>query len=165
MHQATIPRLLLAFITALVVATIWGSVVQSQFNLNALAGIGADITPGVRITTTLADVFSGFSPTYAAYVVLPSFLVAFVVAWFISRRLPGQTVLWFAAAGAVAVFIGNPVVNYLSPVALLVGATRDLFCLLLMALGGAVAGALFVSVARHVPLSPRPAPSNNRIQE
>jgi len=149
MNNITLPRTILAFIAAVVIATVWGSIVQTQFNLNALAGIGVDITPGVRISTTVSDIFSGFSPTYGGYVVLPSLFVALAVAWFISNSQPGYAILWFAVAGTVGVLLGNPVVNYLSPLALLVGATRDSLCLVLMALGGGVAGVVFVSIARH----------------
>jgi hypothetical protein len=148
MNTSRLPRLFFAFIAAVVVATVWGAIVQTQFNLNALGNIGADITPGVRTSTTLGDIFSGFSPTYGGYVVLPSLLVAFAVAWFISQLQPHYTMLWFAAAGTVAVLLGNPVVNFLSPLALLVGATRDLACLVWMALGGTAAGVVFVSLAR-----------------
>ncbi len=149
MRHSTLPRLILAFIAAVVIATVWGSIVQTQFNLNALAGIGVEISLGVRISTTLSDIFTGFSLTYGGYVILPSLLCAFVAAWFISRSQPEHAILWFAAAGTAGVLLGNPIVNYLSPLALLVGATRDTLCLLLMALGGTLAGIVFVSIARR----------------
>jgi hypothetical protein len=150
MNQSTLTRVVYAFVAALVVATLWGSIVQTQFNLNALANLGVDITIGVRTKTTISDIFSGFSLTYGSYVVLPSLFFAFAAAWFISRNQPRHAALWFAAAGAVGVLLGNPVVNYLSPLPLLVGATRDTLCLILMALGGGAAGVVFISIARHV---------------
>lgn len=149
MKNPAITRLLLAFLTAVLVATVWGSIVQTQFNLNALVGIGVDISPGVRVRTTASDIFSGFSPTYGAYVVLPSLLVAFAAAWLLSHIQPKYTMPWFTLAGAVAILIGNPVVNFLSPLALLVGATRDFSCLALMALGGGAAGVIFVIIVRY----------------
>jgi len=148
MNTSRMPRLFFAFMAAVVVATVWGAIVQTQFNLNALSNIGTNITPGVRTSTTLGDIFSGFSPTYGGYVILPSLLVAFAVAWFISQIQPRYTMLWFIAAGTFAVLLGNPVVNYLSPLALLVGATRDFSCLVWMSLGGTAAGVVFVSIAR-----------------
>lgn len=150
MIRNTLSRLALAFLVAVVIATVWGAIVQTQFNLGHLAAIGTDITAGVRIQTTVSDIFSGFSPTYGVYVVLPSLLVAFLIAALAARHLPGPILLWFTVAGFVAILLGNPVVNYLSPVALLVGATRDVACLLLMSLGGALAGALFADM-RPVP--------------
>jgi hypothetical protein len=140
--------LAIAFLAAVVFATVWGAIVQTQFNVSALNGIGADISGPVRMQTTLRDIFSGFTPTYGGYVVLPSLLVAFVVASWIHRRMPGPRWTWFAAAGGVAILLGNPVVNFISPLALLVGATRDLSCLIIMALGGVAAGMLFTYLYR-----------------
>ena len=132
-------------------ATAWGAIVQTQYNLSALVGIGAEIPAGLRTTSTFADLFSGFSPTYGGYVVVPSLLIAFAVAaWITGRGRRGRTA-WFAAAGFVAILAGIPIVNELSPVALLVGATRDVSCTVLMALGGLAAGALFAAITagRH----------------
>jgi hypothetical protein len=134
---------LLAFFAAVILTTVWGAIVQTQYNLAALAGIGAELPAGLRLRTTLADIFSGFSPTYAGFIVVPSLLVAFAVAWLLAPRLPGPPMLWFAVAGALAILLGIPLVNYLSPVALLIGASRDWTCTVLMAMGGAAAGLLF----------------------
>jgi hypothetical protein len=139
------PYLLLAvgFIIAVLVATVWGAIVQTQFNLAGLASLGVDISAGVRLQTTMRDVFSGFTPTYGGYIVAPSLLVAFLVCAWLAKYLPGPPLLWFAIAGGAAIPIGNAVVNFLSPLALLVGATRDFRCTLLMALGGVAAGVIF----------------------
>jgi hypothetical protein len=140
-------RLLLALLVAVVVATVWGSIVQTQYNLAALAAIGTDIPTGVWATSTVRDIVSGFSPTYGGYIVAPALLVAFLVAWWVARRAPGGPTPWFALAGVVAIAVGIPLVNWLSPVALLVGASRDVSATLVMALGGALAGLLFCMIA------------------
>ena len=145
-REMTLPSVLLAFVAAVVLATLWGAIVQTQFNLAALAGIGAELPVGLRIRTTVADIFSGFSPTYAGYIVVPSLLVAFAVAWLVAERAPTSPALWFVLGGALAIALGIPLVNYLSPVALLVGASRDWLCTALMALGGGVAGWLFAAL-------------------
>ena len=136
----------LAFVAAVVFATVWGAIVQTQYNLAGLSSIGAEISSGVRLETTLRDIFGGFSPTYGGYIVIPSLLVAFIVAAWIARRAPGSRALWFSAAGLLAIALGIPIVNWLSPVALLVGATRDLSCLARMAIGGLGAGLLFAAL-------------------
>lgn len=133
----------IAFIAAVLVATIWGAVVQTQFNLGALIGIGADIPAGLRLRSTLADVFSGFTPTYGGYVVIPALIIAFAAAWWVVNRAPGAPALWFGLAGGLAILLGIPLVNYLSPLALVFGAVRDPLCLVLMAAGGIVAGIVF----------------------
>lgn len=137
-------KLALAFLAAVVVAVVWGAIVQAQFNVAALNDIGAGIGAGTRVSTTLTDVFSGFSPTYGGYVVLPSLLVAFICAGLVVRKTGTAAWPWFALAGGLAILLGIPLVNYISPLALLVGATRDFLCTVLMALGGVAAGLVFV---------------------
>jgi hypothetical protein len=135
----------LAFVAAVLLATVWGAIVQTQFNIGALNSIGADISMGLRLQSTLSDIFSGFSPTYAIYFVIPSLFVAFAVAWFISARRPGSAPFWFALGGGLAILLVIPLVHYLSPLALLIGATRESLCAVLMALGGVGAGLLFAT--------------------
>jgi hypothetical protein len=73
---------------------------------------------------------------------LPALLVAFFVAWLVVRRT-GAPLPWFGLAGGLAILAAIPLVNWLSPLALLFGATRDLSCVVLMAAGGTVGGILF----------------------
>lgn len=142
MNSASARRLIPAFLAAVVLTVVWGSVVQTQYNLAALTGIGAEIGPGINLQATLTDIFSGFSPTYGGYVVVPALLVAFFVAWLVVKRT-GAPLPWFGLAGGVAILAGIPLVNWLSPLALLIGASRDLSCVVLMAVGGALGGILF----------------------
>lgn len=134
------------FLVAVVAATVWGSIVQTQYNLAGIASVGAAIPAGLRIRATLADVASGFTPTYAGYVVAPALLVAFVVATWVAGPRRDSRLVWFTVAGGLALLLAIPIVNYLAPVALLIGATRDWSCAFLMALGGAAAGYLFAAV-------------------
>ena len=143
MRNTTVPRLILAFLAAAVVTVVWGAVVQTQYNLAALTGIGVDIGPATNLRATLTDIFSGFSLTYAGYMVLPALLVAFFVAWLVVQRT-GAPYLWFGLAGGLAILAAIPLVNWLSPLALLIGASRDVSCTVLMAVGGVVGGILFV---------------------
>lgn len=152
-----------AFLLAVVLATVWGSVVQTQYNLAALASIGADVGP-VRWQATAGDLFSGFFPTYGGYVVLPALLVAFGIAWWLAPRLPRSPIPLriplFALAGVLGLALGIVVVNLLAPVALLIGATRDWSCIAWMALAGLPAGVLFAALVHSRPpraLLPPPA--------
>lgn len=141
--RGTIP----AFILAVLFATAWGSVVQTQFNLAALSGLGVDVG-AVRMQTTMRDLFSGFFPTYGGYVVLPALLVGFVAAALLARKLPQVRMPLHSLAGGVALFLAIPLVNLLAPVALLVGATRDWACTFWMAVGGLLAGLLYAWLTR-----------------
>ncbi len=137
----------IAFFAAVVLATVLGSIIQTQYNLDALRSIGAEITDGVRLQTTVGDIASGFTPTYGGYIVLPALLVGFAVAWWIiGKGRQSLRLALFALAGGLAILAAIPLVNWLSPVALLVGASRDFSCTVLMALGGSVAGVLFASL-------------------
>lgn len=138
--------IVVAFLAALVVTTAWGSIVQTQYNLAGIASVGAMVPLGLRIRTTIADLFSGFSPTYAGYVVAPALVVAFAVASWVADRLQSSRRLWFSLGGGLAILLAIPLVNELAPVALLIGATRDTTCTVLMALGGAAAGLLFAAM-------------------
>ena len=142
MNSTSVRGLIPAFLAATVVTVVWGSVVQTQYNLAALTGIGVDIGAGTNLNATLSDIFSGFSLTYGGYIVLPALLVAFLVAWLVVRRA-GAPLLWFGLAGGLAILAGIPIVNWLSPLALLIGASRDASSVFVMALGGALGGMLF----------------------
>lgn len=147
MNDRSFLRVLIGFLAAVVLTVVWGSVVQTQYNLAALTAIGTEIGAGTNLGATFTDIFSGFSLTYGGYVVLPALLVAFAVAWQVVLRI-GAPLPIFALAGGLAILLGIMLVNWLSPLALLFGATRDLTCTLLMAACGAVAGLLFALIAR-----------------
>lgn len=153
MKTSDIGRAVLAFLIAVIIATAWGSVVQTQYNLAALATLGLDVEP-VRLQTTMRDLFSGFFPTYGGYIVLPALLVAFIVAALVMwKLLPADPLAarlgLFALAGGLAVLIGIPLVNWLSPLALLVGASRDFSCTVWMAVGGIWAGLIFAAMTHR----------------
>lgn len=148
MKTAGFGRYVLAFVVAVAFATAWGSVVQTQYNLAALASIGADIE-AVRWQTTLRDLFSGFFPTYGGYVVVPALLIAFAIAAAIARRQPRARLPLYVLAGFLAILAGIPLVNQIAPLALVFGATRDWSCTLWMAAGGGGAGALFALSTRY----------------
>lgn len=147
MKASSLRGMIPAFLLALVFATAWGSVVQTQYNLAALAGIGVDVG-AVRWQAILRDLFSGFFPTYGGYIVLPALLVSFIAASLLARRLPQVRMPLISLAGGVAIFIAIPLVNMLSPVALLVGASRDWGCTLWMAVGGLLAGFIYAWLTR-----------------
>lgn len=146
MKTVSLGRIALVFLLAALVAIVWGSVVQTHYNLQALASLGIDVS-AVRASTTLRDIFSGFTPTYGGYMVLPALLVAFAVVWFIVRRYPALRIVLFVVGGYLAILAAIPLVNFLSPLALLVGASRDTSATFWMAGGGALAGLLFALLA------------------
>jgi hypothetical protein len=130
------PQRLLAFVGALLLAAAWGSVVQTQFNLNALSAF-VDIPLRVRLLTTLQDL-AGFGSLYAL-MLLVAWLPAFLVAMLIARHWPAARTALYALAAGVAVVVPPPV---------LIDATRGITGLLAMAAGCVIGGALFARWTR-----------------
>ncbi len=136
---------LIALFAATATAAVLGSVVQTQASLAALAALGAEIPLALRATTTLDDLV-GFAPTYGA-LLLPGFLIAFLVAAWLARRWPARRATLFALAGAVAVATALVSMRFalgLQPVA----AARDAVGLSALALAGAIGGAVYARVTR-----------------
>lgn len=134
-------RLALAYLAAVVLATLWGALVQTQFNLAALQDLGAQVPWALRLRTTGQDVL-GFGPLYLA-VVAVSFALAFPTAAVISRYWPRWRAVLCALAGFTALIVAVRVIDAATPPPVLIAATRSTPGLLAMSLGGAFAGLLF----------------------
>ena len=89
---------LLPLLVAWLLAAVWGSVVQTQWNLQALVGVGVDISASERATITWQDLL-GFAPVYAG-IVAAGWLLALPLAAVLARWMPQwRTALLTAAAG------------------------------------------------------------------
>ncbi|MBB6086128.1 hypothetical protein [Wenzhouxiangella marina] len=136
-------RWLLAFLLAVLVTALLGSVIQTQFNLARIAELGQQIDWGTRLEVTLFDLLS-FAPTYAIVSAF-ALLIALLVAAWPASRLPGLGRGWFALAGFVAIYTALAAMNAMLPVTL-IGASRGLLGTLLLSAAGAVGGFLYASV-------------------
>lgn len=141
-------RIALSFVLAVAVAVAAGSLVQTQFNLAAIQGVGVDIPFQVRVAATLHDLGS-FTPLYAAIVAI-AFVPAFLVAAWIVRRRPQQRVALFAVTAAASLLVVFLVADALAPMPTLIGATRTITGTLAMLLTAALAAALFALMAWRV---------------
>lgn len=137
-------RKAIAFLLAVLLATLWGSVVQTQFNLAALIELGATVSPYLRGHTTGQDLVR-FGPLYLA-VVGVTFLIAFPIAAKLSRGR--NRVSWFALGGLVGLIAAIKLVDALVPPPVLIAATRDVVGLLSMTAGGALAGAIYAKLTQ-----------------
>ncbi len=137
-------RVVSAWLLAVVVATVLGSVIQTQFNLSAVQSLGAPVPVGVRLATTGHDIL-GFGPFYGL-VVAVALLIGFLVAGWLARRLPSWRTALFLLAGACAIATPILLMNALLPVTP-IAATRELSGLLALALAGAVGGWLYTRFA------------------
>ncbi|WCE06664.1 MULTISPECIES: hypothetical protein [Pseudomonas] len=140
------PRTLLAFAAALLLATAWGSLVQTQYNLAALQGLGQPIDSATRWRTSVQDLL-GFGPVYAA-IVLAAWLPAFAVAFWFGRRSGAYRAWLLPLASSVSVIVAIRLIDAFAPMPVLIYATRTLEGLLAMAMGGLLGGLLFSWLAR-----------------
>jgi len=132
---------LLAFAGAALFAIAWGSLVQTQFNLNALAALGVEMPLALRLRTSVQDL-RGFGPVYAA-IVLAAWLPAFALAAWLARRRPAWRAALFALAAGVALPLAIRAIDAAAPMPVLIDATRGLGGLSAMVAGSVLGGALF----------------------
>lgn len=137
-------RATFAYIVAVLVTALAGSVVQTQFNLAALATLGAGIGPGLRLRTTFDDLL-GFTPAWGG-IVAAGLLLALPVATWLGRRRPAWRSALCALAGAAAVYTALSLMRLalgLSAVA----AARSVGGLLALVLVGALGGWVFARLS------------------
>ncbi len=138
-------KVILAYAGAVVAAFVLGSVFVTQFNLASVAGMGMEVSPGVRLQATLHDL-AGLSSTYLPMVAV-AFLIALLVAAGLLKLFPAQRLFLFVLAGAVGLITIHLLIK-----ALLglngIAATRTLAGLLSQGLAGAVGGYVFYAIRR-----------------
>lgn len=117
-------RTLLYFLLAVLLTSVLGAVLQTQFNLASLQALGAPVPLTVRLHTTGLDLL-GFSPTFAVLVTL-GFICALPVASRFALAWPSGRWLLFALAGALAVWSALALANALLPMPTLIAANRSL---------------------------------------
>lgn len=127
-----------ALLGAVLIAVVWGSVVQTQFNIASLQSIGADVSSVHRLRMTALDLI-GFSPIYTIIVLL-GMLCALPAAALLARRWPGHRSVLYALAGGAGIATAIRIVDIATPAPTLIAATRGIGGWLLMSSGAALAG-------------------------
>jgi hypothetical protein len=140
---AHLPPLLLAWL----LAAAWGSVVQTQWNLQALAVLGVDISPTVRLHTTWQDLL-GFAPVYAG-ILAAGWLPALAVAVLLVRQWPAGRTTMLAVAAGIGMVAAVRTVDALAPMPVFIDATRHWPGLLSMAAGAVVGGLLYARLSQR----------------
>lgn len=136
-----------ALALAWLMASVWGTVVQTHFNLQALVGLGVDISPMLRALTTLQDL-AGFGPLYAA-LVAAGWLPALSLAAWLGRRWPAARTALLAAAAGAGVMVTLRAVDAVAPMPVFIDATRSTVGLLSVAAGAVLAGAFYARRTRR----------------
>lgn len=137
---------LVPLLLAWLLAATWGSVVQTQFNLQALVDLGVNVPVALRAKTTWQDLIA-FGPVYAG-ILAAGWLPALTVAAWLARRWPqGRSALLTAAAG-LGMMAAVRAVDAVAPMPAFIDATRDLPGLLAMAAGAVLAGWVYARLTR-----------------
>lgn len=126
---------------AWLLAAVWGSVVQTHWNLQALVELGVDIPAAERARTTWQDLI-GFAPVYAG-ILAAGWLPALALAAFLVRRWPAWRSPLLAAAAGAGMVAAVRCVDGVAPMPVFIDATRHLPGLLAMAAGAVIAGLLY----------------------
>lgn len=134
-------RHLAPLLLAWLLAAAWGSVVQTQWNLQALVNLGVDIPATERASATWQDLIS-FAPVYAG-ILAAGWLLALPVAVLLARRWPVWRSPLLAAAAGVGMVAAVRTVDAVAPMPVFIDATRHLPGLLAMATGAVIAGLLY----------------------
>ncbi|KPF67629.1 hypothetical protein IP69_13115 [Bosea sp. AAP35] len=139
-------RLLIAFLVAVVITAILGSIAQTQFNLAAIAQMGGPVTGALHLRTTAQDLL-GFGPVMGA-IAAAAFLPAFAAAFVASRFVPAPAALVYALAGFLGIWAAFSLMGYFTPMPTLVAAVRGEIGLLTMSATGLIGGLVFSRLAR-----------------
>lgn len=143
-HHAPAPRWtrhLLPLCLALLLAAVWGSVAQTQWNLRALAGLGVEISTAEWVRATGQDLL-GFAPVYAGILAV-GWLLALPVASLLARRWPAWRGALMAAAAGTGMVAAVRTVDAVAPMPVFIDATRHLPGLLAMMAGAVIGGLLY----------------------
>ncbi len=141
-------RTSLYFLLAVLLASVLGSMLQTQFNLANLEALGAPMPLAVRLHTTGLDLLS-FSPTLAILVLL-GFVFALPAASLLTQHWPAGRWLLFALAGALAVWSALALANAMLPMPTLIGANRSLAGTAGLMVCGSFGALLFARLAQRL---------------
>lgn len=147
-------RALIAFLAAVIAATVVACIIGTQFVLAALSGIGVDIGVGARLATTWHDlIYFGFVPSPAfgfsyGVVIAIGLFIAFLVSAAVAYFLPRFRTIIYAVAGGVAIltFLGS---SYFVFGASMFAFAQTPMGLISQAAAGAVGGWVFAKYSKQ----------------
>jgi hypothetical protein len=140
-------RHLLPLLLAWLLAAAWGSVVQTQWNLQALVGLGVEIPLTERLLMTGQDLI-GFAPVYGG-ILAAGWLPALFVGALLARWWPAGRAPLLAMAAGVGMVAAVRAVDAVAPMPVFIDATRHLAGLLAMAVGAVMAGWLYARLTKR----------------
>lgn len=136
-------KVILAYIAAVLATLVLASIASTQIILGELSALGMPVPFWMRINVTLQDII-GIAP-FLGIIVSVGFFIAFIVAFFLIKKINLQSQLWYSVAGACAIIAAIYTVNSMLDGIPLIASTRG-FGLLAFALVGAVGGWVFSKI-------------------
>ncbi|PKQ08668.1 MAG: hypothetical protein CVT73_06250 [Alphaproteobacteria bacterium HGW-Alphaproteobacteria-12] len=140
-----IGRIVLAFILAVIVATILGSVAHTQFILGALADLGVAIPFAERLSMTVHDIV-GMGPQYGVIIAI-GLLIALSAAALVFRIAGTGRTLIYGVAGAIALAVALMAMGMAYDITPIAGA-RSTAGFVAQMIAGALGGLVFARVSR-----------------
>ena len=135
-------RIFISLIVASITTAILGSLFSSQFVINDLIAIGADISMATRLSMSIDDF--AILPALGAIVVV-CFSVAFSVAGLCIRFIGGKQLWWFLAAGGLGLMATLLVMKAVFVVTAIAG-TRSSLGFISFGVAGAIGGWIFANL-------------------
>ena len=136
-----------AFLTALLIGVVSGSLVETQINLLALQNLGVAIDLQTRVASSLHDL-GNFSPAYTV-IFGGSFVASQAVASLFTRfTAAAWRIFWCTFGAALGLWVTFKVVDMFAPMPILIASTRTAGGMLSMLAAAAVAGLVFARLSK-----------------
>lgn len=136
------------FLLALLLAAVSGSILQSLFNLSAIAELSGGISFSDRLSTVLFDL-RHFMPVLAV-IFLPILLIGLVVSYLLRPYLPFSALAGYFAITALGTYVALLIINQLAPMPTLIALNRSISgTILLMCCTGLAAGLFYLLQTRE----------------
>lgn len=136
----TLPSFLVSWLLTFTLASLF----HSQYVVNQLVNVGVVVGFNDRVDLTFED-WLGLLPTYGAIIAI-ALSFAFLVTWFIAKKLKNQGVQLFVIAGVVAFATALIAIESIMNITIIAGARGWGFYAQLLA--GAVGGYVFAKLAK-----------------
>lgn len=140
-NRATVMRLIAHYFLALMLASLLGTLVQSQVNLMAIASLIGGISWTDWLATCWFDLLH-FTPTLAA-ILVPTLAVAFFVAALLLRVYSRSAYLVYFVVTLMVLYGVLLVINHVAPMPTLIAANRTWAGTLGLLLSGGIGASLF----------------------
>ena len=141
MKLMTVRRIVFLYLLAVLVATLLGSLVQTQFNLAALQAMDVPVDLATRAQSSLHDLLT-FTPIFVV-MVAATLLLALPLAEALGRIFKPWRWLLYFLGGFVGIWAAFTLANTLLPMPTFIAATRETSGLLSMMAAVGLGSALF----------------------